>query len=110
MSDYRVRFIGGIVENKRPDGFPQEIFYDVFVRQTPEGDEVRTVTNNEAGTIAKYQGMTVLVDPNAMQEPSKKKYDVKIFVPLHMITHIRTETTMLVSDVPDVGDEGVKLQ
>jgi hypothetical protein len=96
-------FVGHIDETKRPryidrehtQEFPTKIFDVMFIRvdesKGPEG--IVNAVNTESLKYIRQQGMTVrTVPPGNLDDLAKVDSD-RMFVPIHMITHITAEVS-----------------
>ncbi|MDA4129151.1 MAG: hypothetical protein OK457_00115, partial [Thaumarchaeota archaeon] len=70
----------------------------------------RKITNKEAGLFIAQQGVVILKETKKPLTEDIATLDARLFVPMHMISYIETETTPLTGNVPRNGDEGVLLQ
>jgi hypothetical protein len=104
MFHYTAKFIGYINERKRPENFPRSI-YCIGTYQVNNVAELAALINNEMETIFRIQGMMIQIDPTTI-DPAKINVEGRIFVPMHMITHIRAEIKQM-QPRPLVVDTGV---
>ena len=101
MPDYMVKIIGHIDVHKRPQGFPDNI-YQVHVLQNVEKPALIEFVLKRTREIIYLQGMSVSLDPAALQDPDKIDTN-RAFVPMHMLTHLSSEIAQLAgaqSDIP----------
>jgi hypothetical protein len=105
MSDYAVKFIGHIVENKRPDGFPREIS-SFGTYHAKDNRELAAVINEEVSQILRNGGIFVQLDPTEIIDVKKLNAEGRIFVPMHMITYISTIISLMTS-MPKAVDTGI---
>jgi hypothetical protein len=104
--EYMVRFIGHIDENKRPDDFPKEIYSDVFY-EVNDLKSLRDSIKQMYQIFAAQQCMLVPKDQNVIQnDESRFNYDTLMYVPLHMITRITTDSKRLSGEVPTIDENG----
>jgi hypothetical protein len=116
--DYFVTLIAHIDEFKRPTHFPKQVSATILVQVENDMHELQTATNDMASRIIRAGGMIVenpVTKGTAVKGITKETfdYDHNIFVPLHMITHIESATSVRIETQPDPGAEGeplVKLQ
>jgi hypothetical protein len=110
MSDYLIKFIGHINERKRPENFPREIYDLLFVRidEKVGKDGLVNAVNTESMKYIRLQGMTVrMVDPEQMEDLTKIDTE-RMYVPMHMITHITAEVSgPIVGNAPIVDSTGL---
>jgi hypothetical protein len=104
--DYCVRFVGHIDELKRPENFPKEVYLDALYRVNNEA-ELKTSINNQSAVFMAHQAMAVFKDSNAVQEFGKAARDTRMLVPMHMITHITTITTLIAGEIPEISSGNV---
>ncbi len=105
MSDYRVRFIGHIDDRKRPEGFPREVYSDIFCRVKNE-QELKAAINEQSKVFILQQCMVVPKGDVLVEDMSKVRFDTRMMVMMHMITHIDTITTKIIGEIPEVGEDG----
>lgn len=104
--EYMVRFTGYIDEQKRPLDFPSEIYSDVFF-DVQNTTELRDSIKKMYQIFAAQQCMLVPEDQNAIQnDESRFNYDSLMYVPMHMLTKITTDSKRLSSEVPTIGEDG----
>lgn len=110
MADYLLKFIGHIDRFKRPDGFPEKIYDLLFIRiDEKEGKNgLVNAVNTESLKYIRLQGMTVrTVAPEQIEDLTKLDTD-RMFVPLHMITHITAEVSgPIMGNAPAVDSTGL---
>ncbi len=108
---FMVRFVGHIIEEKRPSGFPKEVFTDITVN-TQSRDGLKESVNDFLVLLIKQCGM-VVEKPEAIArrqatgdglKPDFKDLDNKIFVPYHMMSYLET-ISKLVSAKVETGEE-----
>ena len=103
--DYMVRFVGHVDERKRPEGFPREIYSDIFCRVKNE-QELKVAINEQSKVYIVQQCMVVPKEPGRMESLAKPEFDTRMLVPLHLITHITTITTKIVGEIPEINLDG----
>lgn len=105
MPDYILSFVGHIIEEIRPIDFPTEVRHD-FITRVENVEDLFKITNDQCATFIRQSGMIVFKDPNRVlfleKSGSEKNLDNRIFVPMHMISYISTETKIMDSPVPDL--------
>ena len=102
---YFVRFIGSIDETRRPAGFPTEVYAD-FTWQVENEQELRYNINEMSKVFVAQQSMVVPRNPDEVQLTGPPKFDSRILIPIHMITHISTETKRIIGEIPVAGLDG----
>ena len=102
---YFVRFIAYIDETRRPAGFPQEVYAD-FTWQVENEQELRYNINEMSKVFVGQHCVITPKDPNEIQISGLPKFDTRILVPMHMITHISTETKRIIGEMPSAGLDG----
>lgn len=104
--EYMVRFTGYIEENKRPDGFPTEVHSDVFF-DVKTAMELRDSIKKMYQIFAAQQCMLVPRDQDAiLLDESRFDYDTLMYIPMHMITRITTDSKRLTGEVPKIDEDG----
>lgn len=104
--DYLVRFFGHIIEIKRPDGFPQVVWFDKVYR-VPNRQVLETEINKEAAVIIMRQrGMIVTKDqnPGHVQVGDDVSFENRIFVPMEMLAYIGCEIKDITGETPNFED------
>lgn len=101
--DHVLTFVGHIDETKRPryidrartQEFPTKVFDVLFIRvdesKGPEG--LVNAVNTESLKYIRQQGMTVRTVPPGNLDDLNKVDAERMFVPMHMITHITAEVS-----------------
>lgn len=97
-SDYIIRFIGHIVPNLRPHGFPDQVSCDLVVR-VDDLAGLRKMTNTKYATIITNRGMFAFWSPDT--ERAEFEPDAQYYVPLSMMSYIETKTIKLASEVQE---------
>lgn len=108
MAQYHIKFIGHIIEEFRPEGFPKQVTFDLFV-DVANTEFLKKVTNDTFNQIRHTGGM-VIVKPGTIPTPHFQP-DKQFFVPMHMISWLETETKILASPIPDfesLSPEGIQ--
>jgi hypothetical protein len=113
MPDYVIRIFGHIDENKRPrevskdfpKGFPSKVREDTYI-QAENSQGVFKSINDEITKYLRLTGMWVRRDPDEFLDAKKLEIFDRMFVPLHMITHITADFQMLAAEIPMVDQSG----
>jgi hypothetical protein len=113
MSDYLVRITGHIDENKRPrgvskdfpQGFPQWVREDTYI-QVQQAQGVMKHIADEVTKYVRVQGMWVRKNPDLQQDANKLENEDRMFIPMHMITHITSAFQILNAEIPMVDEGG----
>lgn len=92
--DALVKYIGHIDETRRPAGFANKVMA-IGTYHFENLEELMKLVNNEAGAIIRIQGMLVAKDPAEITDTTKIRFDQRMFVPIHMITHVTMEVSMM---------------
>ena len=103
--DFLIRFCGHIDETRRPEGFPAAVYADVFARVGSDKD-LRSIINDQCTVFIKQQCMIVPKDPGGLENLKYTTFDSRVLVPLHMITHLTTETKKITGEIPDLDEDG----
>lgn len=106
MTNYLVRFIGKVIESKRPKDFPKEVYYDLTV-EADSFDGLKNATNNTMMEFIRYQGMIVSREQGKIEENPTKNLDARMYVPFNMIACITTETKKINGSVLETFSEGM---
>lgn len=107
--DYIVKFIGHIVESKRPYGFPSVIENSMIVRVNTI-EELRIHTDAQMRAFIEFQGMSVPKNQNKHivhaepGEATEEILDTRIFVPFSSIAYISTETKRLTNPMMELSE------
>jgi hypothetical protein len=105
-TDYLVRFLGHVIEIKRPDGFPQVVWFDKIFR-VPNRVTLEGEINKEATTIIMRQrGMVVTKNqnPGHVQTGDDVSFENRIFVPMEMLAYVECEVTDITGETPNFED------
>lgn len=106
--DYSVRFIGHVIETRKPQGWPATIENSVIFRADDKG-QVFSYLNEVGKKIRIDQGIVANLDlPN--QEKSDVGFGNGKFIPMHMLTHISFSVRLVSGEMPDETDQGVLRQ
>ena len=109
--DYLVRFIGHINEKSRPDGFPKEVYSDLYVRAGSDAG-LRKAINEQSMVFIRDNCMIVPKNPEKIEDAFRPSLDSRMIIPWHMITHLTTVTKPIVGGLPELnrdgGDEGLE--
>lgn len=92
-TDYLIKIIGHIEESKRPESFRNQIVFE-FIFRCEKPQETTDVISERIFQIHKQGGMVGRSKPDEIDDPDGS-YDRFIYVPIHMISHISSETTRL---------------
>lgn len=103
--DYMVKFIAAIDERKRPENFPRSVFA-IGTYSAADNRQLAGQINDEMMGILQMHGMMISTDPAATIDMMKVTTEGRVFVPMHMITHFRTEVKSM-SPMPLPVDTGV---
>lgn len=109
MLDYSVRFICHVVPSLKPPEWPESVVHEA-VYKVKEFAELRDNVNKQIWVFIKQGGTTFMKDSKRPFGEDIQTLDCRVFVPLHMISHVETETKKLVTEIPNVEDEGVIFQ
>lgn len=109
MPDYMVRFKAHLIPFLKPECLPNPILHDCF--WTCENfEELKNNVNKEAYSFILQNGFITLQESKKPMVENAETLDLRCFVPLHMVSHITHEIKKMVTDVPNLEDEGIKLQ
>jgi hypothetical protein len=96
--------IGHIDVHKRPQGFPEVIKQVVHVDVETKQQLLQQI-EGFTNAIINMQGMAVRNDPAALQDFSKLDLE-RMWVPMHMITHINAEIVAITGETPTTDPDG----
>lgn len=104
VQQYLAEFTGHLVR-ERPDDFPPVIKdYQMF-----EARNNQEVAANINACTARYMlGMAVFLDPNALVDTTK--IQARVFVPMHMITHLTCKVKPLTAGTAINQEGGVHFE
>jgi hypothetical protein len=95
---FMVRYVGRIIESKRPAGFPKEVYTDIGVKSDSR-DRLKETINDFLALLVSQQGMVVEKPKNfdsySDLQPDFKDLDTRIFVPYHMFAYIETVSKLV---------------
>lgn len=102
--DSLVRVIGHIVEALRPDDFPQEIYIDHVVRDFTD-EQIMNLINTTVTKIVATGAMVVMKDPGDEDQTGKVHFDLRMVVPVHMISHLTSDVMRMTEPVPGIEEQ-----
>lgn len=103
--DYIVTFTAFIDERKRPERFPK-VIKDVLPVTFNNGTELVNFVNARNEMYNRNQGMGVNLDPGSLEDLSI--IDTKrVWVPMHMITHLTASIKALTGEMPQITNAGI---
>lgn len=99
-----ITIFGHIDVHKQPQGFPAVVKQVMHV----EAENKQQLVDQLEGftkAIILMQGMAVRNEPEAMQDFNKLDLE-RMWVPLHMITHLNAKVQALTGETPIAGPDG----
>lgn len=110
MADYLITYVGHLdILKARVAMLPDKIYDSTLVRVEDREGLVNAV-NKESLNYIRFQGMSVRMNPTAAEIFNQVDSD-RMFVPMHMITHITPEVRLLTGEMPIIDATGaVSLQ
>ena len=99
-----ITLFGHIDVTKWPQGFPPEI-KQVFHVDVETKEQLINQLDGFIRAIIQMQGMAVRSDPAAMQDFSKLDLQ-RMWVPMHMLTHINATIHTLTGETPTTDSDG----
>jgi len=103
--DYSIRFIGHVLETKRPSGWPTTVENSVVLRAEKQDDVFHYLT--EIGLkIKRDQSLFCNMDFEYDEEKSDKTFGNGKMIPLHMLSHVSFIVRVLASPMPDENVKG----
>jgi hypothetical protein len=107
MPDYYVEFEAHIDERKRPEGFPKSVFVKEQYHSIENDEQLKQIFNDRVKTIVTNPGIVVYPD-NEIIDGTALKFDQRIYVPWHMITHFHGKVKLLTpASVPETPLESL---
>ena len=103
--DYILTFTGYIDERKRPERFPR-VIEDKIIWSFDKTEDLVNFVNNRVALYAKNQGMGVTLDEKVIEDLSIVDTN-RMWVPLHMITHMTATYKAITGEMPQVSIAGV---
>lgn len=100
MADYLVTFVGHINERMRPENFPREV-RDLVLVQADSQEALVNEVNKASFQYIRLQGMGVRRNPYDPEVANQLDLD-RMWVPMHMLTHIVPHVRLLTGEVPQV--------
>lgn len=110
MTSYFVTFMAYIDERKRPENFPKVIHFSAMIHaenQEQLGGQVNLLLFQN---FVQPQGVGVRRDPYKTEEVGKQDLNDRMWIPMHMITHIIPVVKMIVGEVPFLNNETAKAE
>ena len=99
--NYMITFFGHIDVAKRPIGFP-DVVHELIVINTTNIDAIVKAANDASQRYIRDQGMSVGLKPHLPDEVGKLDLD-RVWVPMHMITHITLSVRTVEGEVPQMS-------
>ena len=106
-----VRYIGAIDRSKVPldvdgkaiFGWPNQEVVCIGIYRVQDAGALKEIINGELGSILRNGGMIVETSTEIL-DPQAVNIKNRIFVPMHMLTFIRTEVKSISGQVPILTD------
>jgi hypothetical protein len=105
VQQYSIRFIGHVIETRKPLAWPDTIECGVIF-ETDDIEDVRAYLEKTADKIKREQGIYTQINLPG-QEKSMDEFGNGKFVPLHMFTHVSFSVRRLSGVMPNENDKGV---
>ncbi|MDA4130150.1 MAG: hypothetical protein OK457_05230 [Thaumarchaeota archaeon] len=106
MSDYSVRFVVNLIPALKPEGWPNPVYHDVIFR-VEDFQSLRSLVDQQMLKMIQQNGVVIMKETKKPLTESIESWDLRRFVPLHMVAFINTETSLLTSVFPESNTEGV---
>jgi hypothetical protein len=106
--DYSIRFIGHVIEEYKPEGWPDTIENSSILR-VDNMQQVMEYLGAIGTKIKKEEGLWSTTDLPGQQK-SDAHFGRGVFVPMHMFTHVSFSARSLAGETPDENDRGVFVQ
>ena len=94
MPDYLFEFTAHIVEDKRPEGFPRQVFIREQYVDLPDSESVKTLYNSRVKSLVTNPGIVVFIDDKAIID-TELSFDQRVFIPWHMISYLHGRAKQL---------------
>jgi len=101
--EFLVTLLGHIDETRRPDGFPK-VLRQVFNFKVDTREELADAVSQATRAIIVTNGMLSQDDPDHLD--ATKFTTNRMWVPMHMITHIRAEVKDVHGESPAFDKDG----
>ena len=88
---YFVDFTAFIDERKRPEGFPKTIHIKDTYDSVESIPHLQFLVNERFVKLANSAGLVVMKDDDEPIDEGKITFDKRLFVPWHMITHMKLD-------------------
>jgi hypothetical protein len=91
MSKFFTRYAAKVVENKRPDGFPREIYVDETYEDIQSQEQLQDIVNKRFRAMVMSAGLVVMKDHDGTIDASIITFDKRMFVPWHMLCNFHID-------------------
>jgi len=107
MTDYMVRFKAHIIPALKPEDWPNPILTDSFF-SVDSFKVLADAVNNNMKFFIRQGGIIFLKEAHHHLGENIETMNLRVYVPMHMISHIEQETTKMMGIMPDPeGEETV---
>jgi hypothetical protein len=110
MADYTVRFTVHLIPFLKPEGWENPVFHYAGPFRAKDFSELKYQVDRYLLAIARQQGIITLKNSKKPLEENIETMDLRVYVPMHIVSYMEQDTTKLVTDVPDENDEELFLQ
>ena len=100
MADYRVSFRGHLRPDCTPEGWPNPVLHDLYIRAN-SFEALRSRIDLEALTLIKQNGMIILKNSKKPHANDTATIDLRAFVPMSSLMFIDQETQLIAGDISD---------
>jgi hypothetical protein len=109
LPDYSVKFLVHLIPQTKPEGWDNPVVHDTFVSAN-SFQNLKEMVNNEIGAFIKQRGVVILKEPKKPLEDNIETMDLRLFIPIHMVSYISTSTKRMTTDMPNLSDDNLFLQ
>ena len=103
--EHMVRFTAYIDETKRPKDFPKLVYSDLFFN-VKSNSELKGYIKSMYQIFMAQQCLLVPKTAEVETVEEEFNYDDHMLVPMHMVTHIHTDTKKIIGEIPGIDDDG----
>jgi hypothetical protein len=109
MSDYRVEFKIHLIPHLKPKKWKNPLIHDAIFRVNSYSELKASVDKHIMMFVAQY-GFVNMKKTDKPYGDDIRTMDLRQFVPLHMVSHVESVTTLLTGRIPDIEEEGLLIQ
>jgi hypothetical protein len=102
VPDYLVTYEFHLMKRKKLDDWPNPVV-NVAAYPAENMSALRKAIDTQIITFAKQGGVVTLKDTNRPLRDDLATIDLRIWIPMHMVTHITTRTKMMSAGIDEDG-------